>query len=65
MAVHADLNQRVTLNGQAVPLVQRARLLQAADANQIELGIFAHLMKSRMARAERSSSLTISMISVI
>jgi len=34
MAVHADLNQRVTLNGQAVPLVQQARLLQAADANQ-------------------------------
>ncbi len=34
MAVHADLNQRVTLYGQAVPLVQQARLLQAADANQ-------------------------------
>lgn len=34
MAVHADLNQRVTLYGQAVPLVQQAHLLQAADVNQ-------------------------------
>src|SRR5438270_5454655 len=34
IAVHADPHQRVTLYGQAVPLVQQARLLQAADANQ-------------------------------
>lgn len=34
MAVHADPNQRVTLYGQAVPLVQQARLLRTADANQ-------------------------------
>ena len=34
MVVRADLQQPVTLYGQAVPLVQQARLLQAADANQ-------------------------------
>ena len=34
LSVHADLNQRITLYGQAVPLVQQARLLQAADSNQ-------------------------------
>src|ERR1700730_3931582 len=34
MAVYANLNQRITLYGQVVPLVQQARLLQAADANQ-------------------------------
>ena len=34
MVVRADLHQRVTLYGQAVPLVQQARLLQAANANQ-------------------------------
>ncbi len=44
MAVYANLNQRVTLYGQAVPLVQQARLLHAADANQqlnISIGLQA------------------------
>ncbi|GAC1657889.1 MAG: hypothetical protein NVS4B7_04080 [Ktedonobacteraceae bacterium] len=34
MSVHADLNARVALNGQIVPLVQQAQLLHAADVNQ-------------------------------
>jgi subtilase family serine protease len=34
MVVHADLNQRVSLYNQTVPLVQQAHLLQAASANQ-------------------------------
>src|SRR5947209_3457896 len=34
MSVHADLNQRVSLNGQFVPLVQRARFVGAANTNQ-------------------------------
>lgn len=34
MAVRADLNPRVTLTGQTVPLVQQAHLLQATDTNQ-------------------------------
>ena len=34
MAVHAGSHQRVTLYGQAAPLVQQTRLLRAADANQ-------------------------------
>jgi subtilase family serine protease len=34
MAVRANLDQRVTLYGQAVPLVKQARLLQAATTNQ-------------------------------
>src|SRR5437588_1500862 len=34
LSVRADLNSRVTLNGQFAPLVQQAHLLQTADANQ-------------------------------
>ncbi len=34
LTVHADLNQRVTLSGHAVPLIQQAQLLHATDANQ-------------------------------
>src|SRR5260370_10993505 len=34
MAVRAGSNQRATLFGQTAPLVQQARLLRAADANQ-------------------------------
>ncbi len=34
MAVHADSSPRVTLAEQVVPLVQKAQLLHAADANQ-------------------------------
>src|SRR6266516_1783050 len=34
VVVRADQNQRVTLSGQAVPLIQQARLMQAVDPNQ-------------------------------
>src|SRR5438094_9379993 len=34
MSVHADLNQRVSLNGQFVPLVQRAHFVGAANTDQ-------------------------------
>ena len=33
-SARADLNARVTLDGQFAPLVQQAHLLQAADGNQ-------------------------------
>lgn len=34
IAVHANMNSRVTLNNQIAPLVQKAQLLQPADASQ-------------------------------
>ncbi|MFL5625297.1 MAG: protease pro-enzyme activation domain-containing protein, partial [Ktedonobacteraceae bacterium] len=34
VGVHAKLNARVALNGQSVPLIQKARLLHAADGGQ-------------------------------
>ena len=34
VVVRADQNQRVTLSGQAVPLIQQAQLMQAVDPNQ-------------------------------
>src|SRR5262249_55842594 len=34
VVVRADQNQRLTLNGQAVPLIQQAQLMQTTDPNQ-------------------------------
>src|SRR6266571_3862145 len=47
MVVRADLNPRVTLSGQTVPLVQQAQLLQATDTNQqLQLSIGLKLRNS-------------------
>src|SRR5579863_6064554 len=34
VSVHADMNSRVTLQAQTVPLLQHAQLMQAANSNQ-------------------------------
>src|SRR5947209_2136038 len=45
--VHADANQRFTLSNQALPLLSRAQVLQAADANQqLNLSISLQLRDS-------------------
>lgn len=47
MLVHADANQRLALNSDVMPLVQHARLQQAADPQQqLHLSIGLHLRNS-------------------